>query len=113
MTSRSDEGTIYLLHFERPYQHARHYLGFTTQELEERIREHMCGRGARLMEVIVAAGISFNLARTWKGSRVLERRLKNSGGAARLCPTCTPGKDAGGRHTARLEERARSRETRS
>ena len=28
-------GTVYLLHFERSYRHARHYIGF-TQNLEQR-----------------------------------------------------------------------------
>ena len=43
-------------------------------------------RGARLLEVITAAGIRFTLARTWPGTRNLERRPKNRGGHARLCP---------------------------
>lgn len=88
---RPDErGTIYLLHFDRPYQHARHYLGFTTQAIEERVREHMSGTGARLLSVVINAGISIELARTWAGSRSLERRLKNHGGATRICPICSP-----------------------
>lgn len=83
-------GTVYLLHFERSYYHARHYLGFTSQGLEERIREHQSGRGARLLAVIVNAGISFELARTWRGGRRLERRIKNLGGATDVCPMCSP-----------------------
>ena len=30
-------GTIYLLHFARPYKHARHYLGF-AEDLERRLK---------------------------------------------------------------------------
>jgi hypothetical protein len=30
MAMASPRGTVYLLHFERPYKHARHYLGFTA-----------------------------------------------------------------------------------
>ena len=32
-------GTVYLLHFSRPYHHARHYLGFST-ELGKRFGDH-------------------------------------------------------------------------
>jgi hypothetical protein len=59
-----------------------------TEDLPARLKDHSCGRGARLMEVITAAGIGFALARTWPGSRALERRLKRRGGHARLCPIC-------------------------
>lgn len=84
----NDNRTIYLLHFDRKYKHAGHYLGSTDQPLEARLKEHRTGRGARLMEVVTEAGIGFELARTWKGSRKDERRLKNRGGASRLCPLC-------------------------
>ena len=78
----------YLLHFERPYKHARHYLGF-AEDLERRLELHRAGRGARLVEVVVAAGIGFRLVRTWEGDRTLERILKNRHNApARLCPLC-------------------------
>jgi predicted GIY-YIG superfamily endonuclease len=84
----SPRGTVYLLHFERPYKHARHYLGF-AEDLERRLELHRAGRGARLMEVVVAAGIGFELVRTWEGDRTLERLLKNRHNApARLCPLC-------------------------
>lgn len=80
-------GTVYLLHFDRPYRHARHYRGWTT-DLDARLAEHAAGRGARLVAVIAAAGIGFTLARTWPGTRSRERQLKRQGGAARNCPLC-------------------------
>ena len=84
--ARGVEGTVYLLHFDRPYHHARHYIGFAT-DLDRRMEEHRAGRGARLMAVIASAGIGFVVARTWPGDRKLERRLKNYHGP-RLCPIC-------------------------
>lgn len=81
-------GTVYLLHFERPYKHARHYIGWTTGDVTRRLRQHRNGTGARLLQVITAAGIDFVLARTWNGGRNLERSLKNRGGASRSCPLC-------------------------
>ena len=82
------QGTIYLLHFSAPYQHAKHYLGWTEGPIEERLARHSAGQGARLMEVITAAGLTFTLTRTWEGTRELERRLKNQHGSTRLCPLC-------------------------
>jgi len=82
--------TVYLLHFDRPYKHAKHYIGYTT-DLEARLQAHTNGTGARLMEVIANAGIGFTLARTWDGDRKLERRLKKQKQTPRLCPICRQG----------------------
>ncbi|MGW0807977.1 hypothetical protein [Nonomuraea sp. NPDC002799] len=84
----SVSGTVYLLHFDRPYKHARHYIGWTPGDLNRRLRQHRSGTGARLMKVITAAGIGFVVARVWDGGRNLERSLKNRGGASRCCPLC-------------------------
>jgi predicted GIY-YIG superfamily endonuclease len=80
-------GTVYLLHFDRPYRHARHYCGWTA-DLPNRLAEHAAGTGARLLAVVTSAGIGWRLARTWPGDRHRERRLKRQGGAARRCPLC-------------------------
>lgn len=80
-------GTIYLLHFDEPFGHARHYLGW-AHRLDARLAHHERGTGANLLKHVRAAGISWTLARTWNGDRHLERRLKNRGGAARHCPIC-------------------------
>ncbi len=82
-------GTVYLLHFDRPYAHARHYLGWTHPGgLDARLAEHAAGRGARLLHVVAGAGIGWTLARTWTGTRARERALKLQGGASRRCPLC-------------------------
>jgi predicted GIY-YIG superfamily endonuclease len=79
--------TVYLLHFDRPYKHARHYTGYTA-DLPARLRAHRTGHGARLLAVVAAAGIGWTLARTWPGGRERERQLKRQGGASRHCPLC-------------------------
>ena len=86
-------GTIYLLHFSRPFGHAKHYLGWAN-DLEGRLAHHAAGTGANLLRHVAAAGITWQLARTWTGSRTRERQLKKQGGASRLCPLCgvTPSK---------------------
>lgn len=80
---------IYLLHFDRPFGHARHYMG-SAVDLELRLADHRNGQGARLMFWVVRAGIGWRLARTWVGGRQRERQLKAQGGRARLCPICRP-----------------------
>ena len=82
-------GTVYLIHFDVAYKHARHYLGWTL-DLLARLQAHRDGRGARLMEVITKAGITWQLARTWPGGRDRERAIKNRHEAPRLCPLCSP-----------------------
>ncbi|WP_327590098.1 hypothetical protein OHA25_25965 [Nonomuraea sp. NBC_00507] len=84
----SSSGTVYLLHFDRAYKHARHYIGWTPGDLTRRLRQHRNGTGARLLQVITAEGIDFAVARVWTGGRNLERSLKNRGGASRSCPLC-------------------------
>jgi predicted GIY-YIG superfamily endonuclease len=101
--SGKPQGILYLLHFSEPYKHARHYSGIAI-DLDARLAEHEAGRGARLLQVAKAAGITWTLARTWPGDRKRERQLKAQGGASRRCPECgvkprtTPSerKDAGG-----------------
>jgi predicted GIY-YIG superfamily endonuclease len=81
-------GTVYLLHFDQPFGHARHYLGW-SENLPARLVAHECGAGARLTEVAYEAGVRWVLSRTWPGvTRTVERSLKRQGGAARRCPAC-------------------------
>jgi len=82
------DGTVYLLHFDEPYKHARHYMGWASK-LEERLAEHEAGTGANLLKYVKAAGIGWTLVRIWENrNRYEERRLKNMGGLARVCPVC-------------------------
>jgi predicted GIY-YIG superfamily endonuclease len=87
MPRRHVPGTVYLLHFDWRYRHAAHYLGW-SENLPARLADHQSGHGARLLTVIHTAGIGWQLARTWDGTRALERQLKRRGGRARLCPIC-------------------------
>ncbi len=67
----NEVGTIYLLHFDEPLSHAKHYLGW-----------------ARIMEVLKERGIGFQLSRTWEGTRHDERKLKKGKNSPKLCPLC-------------------------
>lgn len=81
-------GVVYLIHFDRPYRHARHYTGWTTN-LDARLLDHAKGRGANLIRVISSVGIGWVVARTVVGTRHRERKLKSWGWARRgNCPVC-------------------------
>jgi predicted GIY-YIG superfamily endonuclease len=84
------ETKVYLLHFDEPYKHARHYVG-SAENLAVRLSEHRKGKGARLIQVIQEAGIGWRLVRVWfKGGRALEKRIKRARNHPRLCPVCNP-----------------------
>lgn len=83
-----DQRCVYLLHFDTPLHHARHYLGVTRRGLGLRLVEHYAGRGSRLMAAVVAAGIEVRLARTWPAWRDGERELKRRKKNPALCPLC-------------------------
>lgn len=82
-----NKGTVYLLHFSKPFKHAKHYLGFTFN-LDKRLKDHGNGQGARLIEIILQNGLSFELVRTWEGDRNFERKLKKRKNSPALCPIC-------------------------
>lgn len=85
----SGDGTVYLLHLDPPVGHSRHYVGWTSN-LVQRLEAHREGRGARLLEVARERGGTFRLARTWLGSKVTERAIKNLHNGPTLCPECSP-----------------------
>lgn len=87
MDTNGTQRTVYLIHFDRPYRHARHYLGFAS-DLQARLAQHRAGNGARLLQVVTRAGIGWALARTWPGGRDVERQLKRQKDAPRFCPIC-------------------------
>lgn len=106
MNSRAVQaGTCYLICFDQPYRHARHYLGWAAN-LDARLAAHRAGNGARLVSVITAAGIGWTLARTWEGATEQdEKALKELRNGPGLCPRCTPGTTRGTVITPRTARR--------
>lgn len=79
---------VYLICFDRPYKHARHYLGW-AKNIRQRISEHRNGTGGRLLAVINEAGIEWKVVRVWKDAdRSVESRFKHSHDRVSLCPVC-------------------------
>jgi hypothetical protein len=82
------QGTVYVLHFDPPYRHAGHYVGWTEGDVCERIAIHLQGRGSPLVRAAVEAGVDVQLAATYEGTRYLERRLKSWHNTGRFCAIC-------------------------
>lgn len=88
--------TVYLLHIYPPFKHAKHYIGFTTQEVTEekilrRVTEHKRGRksSSPMLRAALAAGCTLKLAKVWPtADRNFERKLKNRKNSAAFCPCC-------------------------
>jgi predicted GIY-YIG superfamily endonuclease len=79
-------GTIYLIHFDHPVAHARHYLGWTS-DLPERLRVHLAGQGSPLIRAASHGG-AVRLVRTWVGTRSDERKMHSRHENPRMCPVC-------------------------
>lgn len=82
--------SVYLLHFDPAFRHAKHYLGFSNY-LNARIEHHRNGTGANLTKHASKAGSELIVARVWNNAtRATERQLKHAGHHSRLCPICNP-----------------------
>ena len=85
-------GTTYLLHFDQPIGHSRHYLGWTV-DLHARLDCHRSGFRDRCVLTYEASrrGIGFRLARTWVAVPIAhEKQLKRQRNGPRFCPICNP-----------------------
>ena len=85
---------VYLIHFERRYYHAGHYLGYSA-DVAARLRLHRNNEGARLLQVVNQVGIDWQVVRVWAmGDYALEQALKARRNGSRLCPVCVPPQQA-------------------
>ncbi|PHN06150.1 hypothetical protein [Flavilitoribacter nigricans] len=81
---------IYIIHFDEPLAHARHYVGYYKRgNLKKRLKEHRSGRGARILQVCNERGISYRVVRLMPGDRNRERQIKNAKCTPRYCPECS------------------------
>lgn len=81
---------VYLIHFDKKFHHACHYIGFCEEgRLSPRMEKHMRGEGSFLMKAVTKAGIKWSLVRIWPGeTRTFERSLKNYKKSSHFCPIC-------------------------
>lgn len=87
-------GWVYILHFDRPHHHARHYIGCCSN-LHHRMLAHSNGEGANLMKVLVGLGIGWTIGGLYfiqdeSKMRRIERRAKNQKNSERFCELCSP-----------------------
>lgn len=88
MCRKDVEGTVYLIHFAKPYKGVSHYIGWTSNVVDRELR-HLAGNGSKLLKAVTDAGIDFNVVRVWENkTRAFERSLKNQKNAYRFCPVC-------------------------
>ena len=81
-----------LIHFAEPLgspdsHQAQHYL-FSTGDLDAELTRFRNRPTPKIMAEVNRRGIAWELVRTWPGSRVEERRLKNIKDAVSMCPAC-------------------------
>lgn len=80
---------VYLIHFEKKYFHAQHYIGFVYNDLDKRIKRHKRNRGAKLLKALNKANIKWHVVRVWDDAdKEFERKLKNKKNSKTLCPLC-------------------------
>lgn len=91
--------TLYILHFTKPYHHARHYIG-STSDFNARIASHRAGKTGKLIAAVLQAGIDFHAFVIGPGGRDDERILKRQKNAARYCPAC---KNSKGKQNAKQQ----------
>jgi hypothetical protein len=83
-----DRSVVYVLHFDPPLHHARHYIGIAHDgDVTRRLRQHRKGRGSSLVAAAIAAGSFVSVVLILPGDLGLERRLHNRHGT-RVCPVC-------------------------
>ena len=86
-----NEGWFYILHFVEKLHHAQHYTGI-ARDVDERYREHITGRGAKIVRAAVEAGIKIVIAQRmpmyWPEAPAIERRFKSLKNTPKYCPIC-------------------------
>lgn len=83
---------VYLIHFDKPLAHALHYVGFVESDLEQRIKKHLSGNGAKILAALNRADIAWHVVRIWEDAdRTFERKLKNTNNTKIYCPCCQDG----------------------
>jgi len=82
---------VYILHFDPPLKHARHYVGFTERSVLTRINEHLSGHaaGSPLVKAALESGSEVKIGRIFRnGDRELERKIKRGKNTKCCCPLC-------------------------
>lgn len=90
-------GFVYVLCLDKPFSHARHYIGCTADP-RGRMRTHARGCGANVIRAAAEEGIGFTVGAVGTCPLVvmrrLERQVKDWHNAEQFCEKCHPGGNA-------------------
>lgn len=82
---------VYLLHFDRPFHHIRHFLTVAPKEalsVGGGVSAAVVARSP-LLDAALGAGVSITVTRTWNGDAVRAQQLQAHANSRRYCPVCT------------------------
>ena len=84
---------VYIIHFDKSYYRARHYVGITSLSLMDRLKKHINKGGSKLTAAAAKAGINFTIheicqKNTRSEARQEEKRIKARHEGGLFCPLC-------------------------
>lgn len=80
---------VYLIHFDKPFHHAKHYIGYVHSDLGGILEAHRNGYGSKVLRALMKAGIGWQVVKLWKeGGRKFEKQLKRRKKTSVFCPIC-------------------------
>jgi len=86
------KGYVYLIHFDKKFHHARHYIGWSKEyplNKGGRLEAHKKGNGAKILRALVQRNIGFRIVQIWHDQDgFYERKLKNYKKASTFCWKC-------------------------
>lgn len=90
--TKTDELSIYLLHFPNPLHGRRHYLGIAkTNRLTARWAEHAQGTGAKITRALMLKNDHFFVTMLLRNATFeMEKRIKRAGHFNIACGKCSP-----------------------
>lgn len=88
---------VYLIHFSKPFKHARHYIGYSEsmETFKNRLHHHRNNTGSKLLKAVNKAGINWRVIRIWQDKDYLfEQKIKRCGNSSNYCPVCRKRRNA-------------------
>ncbi|MBD3387428.1 MAG: hypothetical protein GF414_00605 [Candidatus Altiarchaeales archaeon] len=100
-------GYVYVIHLNRPFRHAKHYIGYTT-DIVRRMTHHSLGHrdSSHFMKAVCRAGIrwSVTMVQSFEDAKeavCFEKKLKRDKRSSLHCPLCKTAELERGRRAAR------------
>jgi hypothetical protein len=85
---------VYILHFDKPFKHAKHYVGSADCVRDRLFVHESAACDVKILQAAKTQGITWSLAKVMKNDlkngHTKEFRIKRSGGIPKqgLCPIC-------------------------